>query len=90
MRTFLSMVDTWHWLPDFPDLASWPCKLEVDETSGMQKGLYWEYLISDKFLQTLLGRVSNRSCLENCGTLNLLSHSNDLVGTLIVIFFDCR
>ena len=82
MGTFLSMVDTWHCLPDFPDLASRPCRLGVDETSGMQKGLCWEYLISDKFLLTLLAKVSNHSYLENCGTPNLLSHSNDLVGTL--------
>ena len=82
METFLSMVDTWHWLLDFPDLASRPCRLGADDTSGMQKGRYWEYLISDKFLQILLGRVSNHSCLENCGTPNLLSNSNDLVGTL--------
>ena len=82
MGTFLSMDDTWHWLPDFPDLASRPCRLGVDETSGMQKGRYREYLISDRFLQIIPGRLSNRSCLENCGTPNLLSHSSDLVGTL--------
>ena len=82
METFLPLVDTWHWLPDFPDLASRPCRLGVDETSGMQKGRCWEYLFSDKFLQTLLGKVSDSSCLENCRTPNLLSHSDDLVGTL--------
>ena len=39
--TFLPMVDTWLLLPDFPDLASKLCRLGVDETSGMQKGRYW-------------------------------------------------
>ena len=82
MVTFLHMVDTKHWLLDFPDLASRPCRLGVDETSGMQKGYSWGFLISDKFLQILPEKVSNRSCPENCGTPNLLSHSDDLVGTL--------
>ena len=82
METFLPLVDTWHWLPDFPDLASRPCRLGVDETSGMQKCRCWEYLFSDEFLQILLGKVSDRSCLENCRTPNLLSHSDELVGTL--------
>ena len=82
MGIFLPMVDTGHCLPDIPDLASMPCKLAVYEISGMKKGQYWEYLISDKFLQILSGKVSNRSCPENCETLNLPSHSHDLVGTL--------
>ena len=81
MGIFLPMVDTWHWFHDFPDLSSRSCRLRVDETSGMLKGRHWEYLISDKFLQILSVEVSNRSCLENCGTPNLLSHSSDLVGT---------
>ena len=41
MGTFLPMVDTWHWLPEFPDLTSMLCRLGVDETSGMQKVRYW-------------------------------------------------
>lgn len=82
MGILLPMVDTWHCLLDFLDLVSMSCRLRVDETSGMQKDRYWEYLISGKFLQMLPGKVSNCSCPEYSGTPILLSHLDNLIGTL--------
>ena len=76
------MVDTWPRLFDFPDLASIPCRLGIDETSGMQKVHYCEFLISGKSFQLLPGKVSNRSCPENFGTPNLLPHSDELLDSL--------
>ena len=89
--TFLPMVDTWRLLPDFPDMTSKPCRLGPDETSGMQKDWCWEYLISDKILQILLGKVSNRSswkCRDSQSAVTFRWPGR--YSAVTAIFFNCR
>ena len=85
METFLSTADTCHWLPDFPDLAFKLCRLKVDEISGCKKVDTRSSWSLTNFCKSL-GKVSTSSCPQNCGTPNLLSHSDDLVGTLQIIY----
>ena len=80
METYSSMTDAWHWLLNSLGLVSMPCMLGLGGSFGMQIDRYWVCPTSDKSLRKPLGKVFNRSCRENCGIPNLLSHSDDLGG----------